>query len=447
MNTSFRNLAWLFSLGAAAAACSAAPVAPEPVGQVASAATGLTRHLWILNQGGDPSIADFFSCVLGAGSNWNDLANTYPNGLSLDFGRQVIRNDDPCTSGAGSTAFYQCALDAGGFNVSAQDVLLVVIPDSGYGGTNGSATLTNPVTGAAVPMRFGFVRTSPAAKYQTIYGAHEVFEAQTDGVSADCCDGETSSGGPFPWCPSCGPFDNGAGVCGQYAPGGVIGTLGIDTLTCNGTTFSYQRVSPANHEFDGTCDAIFPRSSGNPCKNVPSADNGLYCGSSTQFGFGGGAANTLYTCTNGGVTATQTCAAGCTIAAPGQPDHCATDPCAGVSAANNGQYCGASRQLGFAGGSTSVVYTCTNGKTASTQSCANGCYVAPAGQADGCVGNPCAGVPSADNGLYCGSSTQLGFAHGAPGVLYTCQNGQTTARVSCARGCTVAPAGTADHCN
>ena len=54
--------------------------------------------------------------------------------------------------------------------------------------------------------------------YQTIYGGHEVFEAQTDGVSGDFCDGETSSGGPFPWCASCGPYNGGTGACGKYAP-------------------------------------------------------------------------------------------------------------------------------------------------------------------------------------------------------------------------------------
>lgn len=54
--------------------------------------------------------------------------------------------------------------------------------------------------------------------YQTIYGGHEVFEAQTDGVSGDCCDGETSSGGPFPWCASCGPYNGGTGACGKYEP-------------------------------------------------------------------------------------------------------------------------------------------------------------------------------------------------------------------------------------
>jgi hypothetical protein len=270
--------------------------------------------------------------------------------------------------------------------VSPWDVVLVIYPNgSGYGGQNNSMAVRNPVTGATVDINTAYVATSPNWIYQTIYGMHEVFEAATDGVSGDCCDGETSTGGPFPWCADCGPWNGGTGVCGKYAPGGSIGSLGIDTIQCPTGTFSYQRVSPQNHEFDGTCDALTLKNAGpNPCAKVPGADSGVYCGSSRQNGFAGGSGNTLYTCNGGKTTATASCASGCFIAPAGQSDGCVTNPCANVPASANGKYCGTSTQGGFADGAPSVVYDCENGRVASSQSCAKGCTVAPAGQADHC---------------------------------------------------------------
>jgi hypothetical protein len=372
------------------AACSSSPDgadAHEATGHQSSASSGLTRKLWILNEQGDARVGDFFDCILGGSSNFNDLANTYQFGESLSYGGQVQRNDDPCVSGVGSQGFFQCAVDAGHFDVSPWDVVLVVYPNSGgYGGQNDTMAVKNPVTGASVTINTAYVATSPNWIYQTIYGMHEVFEAATDGVSADCCDGETSTGGPFPWCADCGPWNGGNGVCGQYAPGGRNGSLGIATIQCPHGTYSYQQVSPANHEFDGTCKGL-------TLKNGP------------------------------------------------------PNPCAGVSAANSGVYCGASREGGFSGGGASTLYTCSGGQTTGTASCPRGCFIAPAGQADGCVDNPCAHVSSANDGLYCGSSTESGFADGAPGTLYTCTNGQVSATQSCAKGCTVAPAGQADRCN
>ena len=257
------------ALGIMCGACSSAP-SPSPsmerIGHSSAASSGLTRSLWILNQGGTPALEEFFKCVLGAGSNWNTLANTYADGESLTFGAQVMRNDDPCGLD------YQCAVDKGNFDIQTSDVLLVVIPDSGYGGQNGRQTITNPHSALGMSINVSYVRTSPDPMYQTIYGGHEVFEAQTDGVSGDCCDGETSSGGPFNWCAQCGPFNGGYGACGQYAPGGSVGGLGIDTIQCSNGTFKYQHVSPANHEFDGTCPAITPGSPGPATWDCASSD-------------------------------------------------------------------------------------------------------------------------------------------------------------------------------
>lgn len=324
----------------AGAACSssgeATPPSHEVVGTQRSASSGLTRKLWILNQNGAPYVGEFFQCVLGANSNWNAIANTYSAGESLDFGGQVQRNDNPCTANVNTPSFYQCAVNAGKFDVQPWDVVLVIIPDSGYGGQNGTASVVNPVTHATVTINSAYVRTSPDPIYQTIYGGHEVFEAQTDGVSADCCDGETSSGGPFPWCAQCGPYNNGAGVCGKYATGGQVGTLGIDTIHCPSGTYKYQRVSPANHEFDGTCLAIVPSVGADPCANVSSANNGWYCGKSNQNGFGGGSSTTLYDCQDGYVAKTQACPLGCFVAGAGQADGCNTAVDAGSDASAHG---------------------------------------------------------------------------------------------------------------
>jgi len=302
------------------------------VTSAASASSGLTRKLWVLNQQGVTYLSDFFQCVLG-GTNWNDVANTYSAGESLVWGGMVQRNDNPCTGGVGSTAFYQCAVNAGNFDVTEYDVVLVIFPASGCGGQNGSATVTNPVSGASVLVNVAYEHTGTGGGCQTVYGGHEVFEAQTDGVSADCCDGETSTGGPFNWCSQCGPYDNGTGACGQYAPGGTIGNEGWDTIACPNATYNYQRVSPATHEFDGTCDVITPSvTPNNPCAKVSAANSGVYCGKSNQNGFAGGSSTTLYDCENGWVASTKTCPNGCFIAPTGQADGCnASAPDAGAA--------------------------------------------------------------------------------------------------------------------
>ena len=121
-------------------------------------------------------------------------------------------------------------------------------------------------------------------------------------------------------------------------------------------------------------------------------------------------------------------------------------PCSRVGSAYNGVYCGSSTQNGFAGGSPLTLYNCQNGATASTSACAYGCYTAPSGKADGCDADPCAGVAASGNGLYCGSSTQSGFKGGNARLLYNCQGSRTAGTTTCGGNCVVAAAGTADHC-
>ncbi len=359
--------AGLFTLILAAAGCSSRHDDPgAPPDRASSAETGAdpstgavsqgAAKLWILNQAGDPSLGDFFDCILSA-STWNVLATAYPGARELQLAAEVVAKPGgggkyPCTVGVGGASYYQCAIDAGHFDMAPGDVLLVVRPDGqvggldnpngsdptniSYGPNGGVMFVTNPVTHARVSIvgaHVGDATGSPEDLF--VYAGHEVFEAQTDGISADCCDGETASGGPLPVCPACGPDRNGDGTygkCGQYsAPGG---SWGIDSITCpSGRTYAYQRVSPpgasryGSPEFDGTCDAItVTGATSNPCANVPRSDDGEYCGTSTESGFDATRAvpSYLYDCHSGAVARTEPCPAGCVVEPAGQADRCAT---------------------------------------------------------------------------------------------------------------------------
>ncbi len=59
---------------------------------------------------------------------------------------------------------------------------------------------------------------------------------------------------------------------------------------------------------------------------------------------------------------------------------------------------------------------------------------------------PCADVASANDGAYCGASRQSGFAGGDAGTLYTCRGGKATS-IRCPGACTLEPVGRADHCS
>lgn len=61
----------------------------------------------------------------------------------------------------------------------------------------------------------------------------------------------------------------------------------------------------------------------------------------------------------------------------------AADPCAGVSPAHEGKYCGGSRQSGFGGGDASTLYTCRGG-SATAARCRGTCTLEPAGRDDHC---------------------------------------------------------------
>jgi Cellulase (glycosyl hydrolase family 5) len=200
-----------------------------------------------------------------------------------------------------------------------------------------------------------------------------------------------------------------------------------------------------------------------PCNGVAGSENGLYCGRSTQFGFDANHtadAQQLYDCVNGHAASVVSCKDGCYIAGGGVigvPDGCVQDPCGGVSGASSGLYCGSSTQPGFGTNAwTNTVYDCEGGVSVASAMCAAGCIVEMSGKADRCVQDPCADVASADDGLYCNSSTQArfddmkaktGMAGAMPDTLYYCKGGRSVWSEHCFRGCFVAPEGQSDGCN
>lgn len=196
-----------------------------------------------------------------------------------------------------------------------------------------------------------------------------------------------------------------------------------------------------------------------PCAQATSANNGLYCGGSTQASFNKlrtANLDSVYRCQNGRTVEYAACppSGGCTPAPAGQPDVCSADPCAHVGASHNGLYCGASSppQNGFNTGHTAnptTLYKCVNGHTADTADCDHGCYTSPDNNTpDGCIADPCSAVPSSGNGTYCGNSPQMHFDSDSAdkSTLYYCQDGHTLWAEFCAIGCSVAPAGLPDQC-
>ncbi len=189
-----------------------------------------------------------------------------------------------------------------------------------------------------------------------------------------------------------------------------------------------------------------------PCAGVPSSANGFFCGHSPQFHFNArGTANPsgLYHCVNGKTTEYAFCWNDCNVATTG-PDSCKNDACANVPPSQNGTYCGSSNQSYFQPtlADQNTVYTCVNGHTVDSVWCEHGCTPAGANHPDVCNDDPCAAVPPADNGVFCGRSPQAHFATSLADQisLYYCQNGRTLWAQSCTNGCYVAAGGQDDGC-
>ncbi|MEZ4379800.1 MAG: M23 family metallopeptidase [Nannocystaceae bacterium] len=129
-----------------------------------------------------------------------------------------------------------------------------------------------------------------------------------------------------------------------------------------------------------------PPENDDPCDGANSGD-GDYCGGTLP----GGETDTLYTCINGQTTATKGCANGCQVNAPGVDDKCNVDEdLCQYANGGNGPYCGGSLKPGVA---DDVLFQCVGGVTQSQQTCADGCVMMPPGEPDVCApqqgGNEC----------------------------------------------------------
>jgi hypothetical protein len=113
------------------------------------------------------------------------------------------------------------------------------------------------------------------------------------------------------------------------------------------------------------------------------------------------------------------------------------------STAKFGNYCGGDK---VSGGSPSRLYRCTGPNTAAKllSVCSYGCGVNP-GTDDACKAKPAPRCDSdAKTGYYCGGDK---VSYGSPNTLYHCSGPGAASKVNvCSAGCTVAAAGSDDHC-
>ena len=141
----------------------------------------------------EPKVARFFGCAI-AHSDYNALIQAYSGGTPLVVGGTAV------LSGSCTPKDAQCVATLAGFALSDGDVLVEFVAGQtlGSAGFNGLASIA--VSGRAVAIKFAWVEASADCDKQTCTGSHEVFEAATDGVSADCCEGQVP-----PACAKCDP--------------------------------------------------------------------------------------------------------------------------------------------------------------------------------------------------------------------------------------------------
>lgn len=152
------------------------------------------------------------------------------------------------------------------------------------------------------------------------------------------------------------PSGNGA-YCGA--------TVSADTSTLYDCVSG--RLSVSEHCATGCM--VNPPGVADACMPCPSG-NGLYCGVTL-----GADASTIYDCTNGVITPSQSCFGACVVNPPGIPDSCNACP------SGNGLYCGSE-----VGADPNTLYDCSSGALTVSASCASTCHVSPPGIADYCEG-------------------------------------------------------------
>jgi MYXO-CTERM domain-containing protein len=181
-------------------------------------------NLWIA---WDPSTAScqahttaFFDCILNQ-SDFNTLALNFQFGETLKLaGTHVLT-----TSCAPND--FTCVVTNAGFAIQKYDVVMHYYGTGWVGGTNGTQTVNGILINTA------YVQTGGNCDGQTCTGAHEAFEAATDGISADCCNGQAHSG-------SCGSCDN---TCAQFAGNNGNPPWGCYDLVCPTGTYKMQLLS------------------------------------------------------------------------------------------------------------------------------------------------------------------------------------------------------------
>lgn len=395
-----------------------------------SAQSVTNGHLWILNRNGNPSLTDFYTCLLGE-TNWNQLAAAYANPLLVTLGKEAFVSGSACNPGGpDDQAAFQCAVDVGNFDVKPYDLVLIIRDDNAAGGQNDSGagiSVRNPISGAWVPIDSAEVGSGARFgtwDYLYVYSSHEVFEAQTDGISADCCDGETAWGGSFPWCSACGAP---AGACGAH-----MGDLGIARLTCpSGHSYPYQTVSPpgghyyGSPEFNGTCSTVHVTGhTGGPW----SCNNSDYRG--TQY----------WTCSNG--TLNKCDGSGKPIAVACGTAGCKSNPSGSDDVCNWDCASSALRGAQFQTCSNGNLFDCDGAGHPQMTYCGGlGCKSNPSGTNDQCY------LPS--TGWSCGASQgsdgKQYWTCSGDGNIHQC-NGATPIELECGGGCNRNPANSDDTC-
>ena len=232
---------WSMGTSCAGAGCN---VAPDGTPDSCKGTTSATHKLWIAYDSGPSSCKGntdaFFGCILSR-SNFGDMESAWSSGRALAWGGSAVlgsacsfHHGTDATVSTDSTTF-QCIEDQTGWDLHTDDVVLYYPTYSGC--SDGRNHWHIPVTtkaGASVKVEIGLGFTSNVCTCQTALGMHEVYEASSDAAAADCCNGQT-------WAPL-------HSDCGKYgAP-----SYGWYDLTCGGTTYKAQLISPSTNEYDSS---------------------------------------------------------------------------------------------------------------------------------------------------------------------------------------------------
>jgi hypothetical protein len=198
-----------------------------------------THHIYFVwdasTAGCRARVEEFFKCLLGR-TNYNQLAAAYPRGRAMTYGGAAVLNKNcPFTHTyanlATDSATFQCVVDQTGWDVNKDDVI-VYYPSypSCVDGRNHWGVPVK-VDGQTVDIEVGFVFSGSVCSCQTAIGMHEAYEASSNPSSGDCCNGQT-------WSPL-------HANCGQNKA-----TFGWYDLSCGGTTYKAQMISPTDNMYD-----------------------------------------------------------------------------------------------------------------------------------------------------------------------------------------------------